>query len=72
MDESAGPTTAAKDPSGDPLRRWEMVGVLATLAIVLAVPLRLTLVAARGPRQPAHTTALYVGSDSCKVCHQAA
>jgi tetratricopeptide (TPR) repeat protein len=54
------------------LRRWEVVGVLATLAIVLAVPLRLAVVSARGPRQSASTVALYVGSDSCKSCHQAA
>jgi tetratricopeptide (TPR) repeat protein len=54
------------------MRRWEVVGVLATLAIVLAAPLRLAVVAARGPQQPARTTALYVGSDACKSCHQAA
>jgi Tfp pilus assembly protein PilF len=54
------------------MRRWEVVGVLATLAIVLAVPLRLGVVAARGPRQPARPVALYVGSDACKSCHQAA
>ncbi len=54
------------------MRRWEVVGVLATLAIVLAVPLRLGVVAARGPRQPARPVALYVGSEACRSCHQAA
>jgi tetratricopeptide (TPR) repeat protein len=54
------------------MRRWEVVGVLATLAIVLAVPLRLGVVAARGPRQPGRPVALYVGSEACKSCHQAA
>jgi tetratricopeptide (TPR) repeat protein len=36
------------------------------------VPLRLAVVAVRGQRQPARTTALYVGSDACRSCHQAA
>ena len=72
MTVSAETPKSGIESSHNPMRRWEVVGVLATLAIVLAVPLRLGVVAARGPRQPARTTALYVGSDSCKACHQAA
>jgi predicted CXXCH cytochrome family protein len=72
MTESVGPTKIGNDTPQNPMRRWEVVGALATLVIVLAVPLRLAVVAARGPRQHAQTVALYVGSDSCKSCHQAA
>ena len=72
MTVSAETPKSGIESSRNPMRRWEVVGVLATLVIVLAVPLRLTVVAARGQRQPARTTALYVGSDSCKSCHQAA
>jgi tetratricopeptide (TPR) repeat protein len=72
MTASPVPPIAESDAPRDPLRRWEVVGVLATLAIVLSVPLRLAVVAARGPERPAPTKALYVGSDSCKGCHQAA
>ena len=70
MTESAGPAKIENDTSQNPLRRWELVGVLATLAIVLAVPLRLAVVAAHGPHRPARTVALYVGSEACKSCHQ--
>ncbi len=66
------PDATAQTSPRNPLRRWEVVGVLATLAIVLAVPLRLAVVADRDPKQPARTVALYVGSDACKSCHQAA
>ena len=72
MTVSAGPAKTGNDTPQSPLRRWEVVGVLATLAIVISVPLRLAVVAARGPQRPARTVALYVGSDACKSCHQAA
>jgi Tfp pilus assembly protein PilF len=53
------------------LRRLQAIGVLATLAIAIFLPLGL-VVAVRPQKHPAHTAARYVGSDACKSCHQAA
>jgi tetratricopeptide (TPR) repeat protein len=49
-----------------------MVGVIATLAIVLSVPLYLTVRSLRGPRVTGPPEALYVGSERCAGCHKAA
>ena len=54
----------------DPLRRWRAVGMLATVAIVLAVPLHLALRALGAPRTAPAPSARYVGSERCKSCHQ--
>jgi len=66
--------TSATGGSGerDPLRRWRAVGVAATAAIVLAVPLYLVVKVARGPRTAPAAEAQYVGSERCKACHQKA
>jgi len=64
------------DPGGpferDPLRRWRAVGVTATAAIVLAIPLYLAVRALRGPRTAPAGEAQYVGSERCKACHRKA
>jgi len=62
-------TQAPNDPAaGDPLRRWRIAGVIATAAIVLAASL---YVAVRALREPApQGEARFVGSESCKGCHQ--
>ena len=57
---------------GDPLRRWRLVGVAATLVIVLSVPLYLAVRSLRGPRVTGPPEALYVGSERCAPCHKAA
>jgi predicted CXXCH cytochrome family protein len=56
----------------DPLRRWRLVGVAATAAIVLSAPLYLAARSLRGPRTTAPPEALYVGSERCAPCHKAA
>ena len=48
------------------------MGLAATAAIVLSVPLHLAVHAARGPRTPPPVDALYVGSERCRACHQKA
>jgi tetratricopeptide (TPR) repeat protein len=57
---------------GDPLRRWRLVGLAATVAIVLSVPLYLAARSLRGPRVTEPPEALYVGSERCAPCHKAA
>jgi tetratricopeptide (TPR) repeat protein len=54
------------------LRRWRVIGVVATAAIVLSVPLYLAVRALRGPRTAPATEAQHVGSERCKACHQKA
>src|SRR5512137_191429 len=67
------PTSAAGGTvPGDPLRHWRAVGLAATAAIVLSVPLYLLVHAARGSRPPPPAEAQYVGSERCKACHQKA
>ncbi|MCU0293583.1 MAG: tetratricopeptide repeat protein [Thermoanaerobaculaceae bacterium] len=56
----------------DPLVRYRLVGVLATLAIVLSVPLYLVARSLRAPRASVPPEALYVGSERCAPCHKAA
>ena len=65
-------TTASPPGPGDPLRRFRTVGVIATLAIVLSVPLFVTVRSLRGPRVAGPPEALYVGSERCAGCHKAA
>jgi len=65
-------TPAPSSPERDPLRRWRVVGVVATAAIVLSVPLHLVVRALRVPRAAPVTEALYVGSERCRSCHQKA
>jgi tetratricopeptide (TPR) repeat protein len=71
---TASDVAAPTSPPGprDPLRRFRMVGVIATLAIVLSVPLYLTVRSLRGPRVTGPPEALYVGSERCAGCHKAA
>ena len=57
---------------GDPLRRWRLVGLVATVAIVLSVPLHLAVRSLRGPRAAGTPEALYVGSERCAPCHKPA
>ena len=59
-------------PERDPLRRWRLVGLAATVAIVLSVPLYLAVRSLRGPRVTGPPEALYVGSERCAPCHKAA
>ena len=63
---------AGATPPVDPFRRWRALGVTATAAIVLSVPLYLGVRALRGPRASAPAEALYVGSERCAPCHKAA
>jgi len=69
---SDAPTTRTPEgPAGhDGLRRWRLAGVLATAAIVLAVPLHLAVRALGAPRSAPAPSAQYVGSERCKSCHQ--
>jgi len=56
----------------DALGRWRAVGIAATSAIVVSIPLYLAVRALRGPRSSPVTEAQYVGSERCKACHQKA
>src|SRR5947209_9427909 len=51
-----------------PLRRWNATGIAVTAAIVLSVPVYLAM----RPRRPPPLAAedRYVGSNTCKTCHQ--
>jgi tetratricopeptide (TPR) repeat protein len=63
-------TIGAAGPGGrDPLRRWRMVGVAATAAIALAIPLHLAVRSARAPRTEPAAEARFVGSERCRACH---
>src|SRR5512137_3090662 len=64
--QTAGPAGPA---GSDPLRRWRAVGVAATAALVLSVPLYLAVRSLRGARTAPPGEALYVGSERCKACH---
>jgi len=62
--------TAGRDPA---LRRWEMIGLIALTTLVLAIPLSLLWPARPGTApELAGTQAAFVGSNSCKDCHQIA
>jgi tetratricopeptide (TPR) repeat protein len=54
----------------DGLRRWRVVGVAATAAIALSVPLYLAVHSLRRPAEAPPPVALYVGSESCAPCHK--
>jgi len=54
----------------DDLRKWRVAGAIATLAIVLSVPLHIAVHRIRGPREAPPSEALYVGSESCAPCHK--
>ncbi len=68
--DDLGQTNGARQD--DPLWRWRLVGLTATVAIVLSVPLYLAVRSARGPRVTGPPEALYVGSERCAPCHKAA
>jgi tetratricopeptide (TPR) repeat protein len=51
-------------------RPWRLAGVIATLGVVLSVPLYLLAHKLHGSRESAPTAALYVGSESCGECHK--
>jgi tetratricopeptide (TPR) repeat protein len=67
--DSAGPRGPDQP---DPLRRWRAVGVAATAAIALAVPLHLAVRAMKAPRTAPAAEAQHVGSERCRACHQKA
>ena len=56
----------------DSLRGWNVAGVAATAAIVLSIPLYLVVHARQRPRSTPAGEARYVGSESCRACHQKA
>jgi tetratricopeptide (TPR) repeat protein len=56
----------------DRLHPWRVVGVVATAAIVVAIPLHLAVHAAREPHAAPPAAAQYVGSERCRACHQKA
>jgi cytochrome b6-f complex iron-sulfur subunit len=72
MSEPEVPIPTMDSHERDPLRRWRLVGVAATAAIVLSVPLYLAARSLRGPRVTGPPEALYVGSERCAPCHKAA
>jgi tetratricopeptide (TPR) repeat protein len=59
---------------GDPLRRWKTAGFIASLAIVLTLPVYTVKEKLRRGRLPLAdaTAASFVGRESCVDCHQAA
>ncbi len=59
--------------TGDPLRRWRLIGVAATAVIVLSVPAWLIRRGLAGAGVPeAGETASFVGREACRPCHQQA
>jgi len=54
----------------DGLKSWRVVGVVATLAMVLSVPLYLLAHRMHRPRETAPQAPLYVGSEACGECHK--
>jgi predicted CXXCH cytochrome family protein len=55
------------------LRRWEIAGLAALAVAVLAVPLSLVRTrGAAGPTSPFAGTPAFVGSASCRECHEVA
>lgn len=58
-------------PAATPdLRAWEIAGLVATLLIILSVPLFMLVQKSRGPRVHVRPEALYVGSERCGTCHK--
>ena len=72
MTEPEVPTPTMASQERDPLQRWRLVGLGATVAIVLSAPLYLAVRSLRGPRITGPPEALYVGSERCAPCHKAA
>jgi len=67
------PNTRDRNAEGrDPaLYRWEIAGLIALASVVLAIPLSLVRAARPGPAAAlADTESAFVGSDSCRDCHQ--
>jgi len=56
----------------DDLRRWETVGVVATVVILLSLPLHLLKERQFRERDEAAPVAAYVGRDRCVDCHREA
>src|SRR5512137_3162125 len=55
-----------------PPRGYRLLGVVATAAIALSVPLYLGARHLRGPRVAPDEEARHVGSEKCKACHEKA
>ncbi len=53
------------------MKVWKLTGILATLGIVLSIPLYLSQVKTREPAA-AEPVATFVGSARCEACHQQA
>ena len=70
MSRAPRPPRTDEDPQIDNLKPWILAGVIATAAIVMALPLYVLRQAVWRPSSGGETAATFVGREECKSCHK--